>query len=529
MPRRGRLLICLSCVVVTTASVTFAVGAPSALASTHPLTSWTETDQFSEPGPNSFGQSVAISADGTTAVVGDPSVTDGQNQDAGVAYIFTGANGTWSEVAELTPPDPAYGINFGGSVSISSNGSTILVGAAGQSQPGQPECASGEAYVYDKTGNTWSESAGLYIPPSENMGNDCTNGFGSSLSLSSAGTTALIGAYYSDEDNVTASGAAYIFTGSGSSWSQQATMTASDIGTGDCFGISVALAADGTTAIIGANGEATDSFPGAAYIFSGSGSSWTQKKELTVTSESTNEEFGSSVGISAAGTTAAVGAAVEGNDGDGAAYVFTVSGSTWSNAQLIEPSPTGTDEFGWAFAFNSSGSTVFVGTPQYVDRADGVTNVGAVFAYTGSGTSWAEEAIFSSNEAQGVDNDGAGGLGISVSSTSDGSTVLASSPDGWGDKSTNGFVFSFSSGGTPGPTVSGFTPTSGPVGTTVTITGTNLSDASAVTFDGVAGTIKKDTATKIKVKVPTTATTGKIKVTTSGGSVTAKGKFTVTK
>jgi YVTN family beta-propeller protein len=78
------------------------------------------------------------------------------------------------------------------------------------------------------------------------------------------------------------------------------------------------------------------------------------------------------------------------------------------------------------------------------------------------------------------------------------------------------------------PTITSFSPASGPVGTVVTIKGTNLSGATKVTFNGVKGTITKDTATKIKVKVPSGATTGKIKVVTPGGRAKTATAFTVT-
>jgi uncharacterized repeat protein (TIGR02543 family) len=78
------------------------------------------------------------------------------------------------------------------------------------------------------------------------------------------------------------------------------------------------------------------------------------------------------------------------------------------------------------------------------------------------------------------------------------------------------------------PTITTFTPTSGPVGTIVTIKGTNLSGATKVTFNGVKGTITKDTAMRLKVKVPSGATTGKIKVITPGGKVKTATVFTVT-
>jgi hypothetical protein len=94
----------------------------------------------------------------------------------------------------------------------------------------------------------------------------------------------------------------------------------------------------------------------------------------------------------------------------------------------------------------------------------------------------------------------------------------------FGHNVTNGIV----QGGGAAPTITSFTPTAGPVGTTVTITGTNLTGATSVKFNGVSATITSNTATQIVTKVPTGATTGPITVTTPSGTATSATNFTVT-
>ncbi len=474
-------------------------------ANAQPDTSWTQDASFTSSDGTSgdnFGEAVAISGNGTMAVVGAPY----HNSYQGAAYVFSDSGGTWSQVAELTASNGTSDAYFGVSVAVSSDGSTILVGASNQPLVDQPECANGEAYIFSNSGGTWSQKAELTAASNTPI---CANTFGGSVSLSSAGTTALIGADYSDIDSTDATGAAYVFTDSGGTWSQQAVLTASNAASGDEFGYSVALSGDASTAILGATGGATDGFPGAAYIFSNSGGTWSQKTELTVSS---SYEFGWSVAISDNGSTAAVGEPLEGDDGQ--AYVFTNSGDTWSDTELT---PSGSPEsggFGFSVAVSSDATTVLVGA--YTASLD--NSVGSVYQFSSSGSAWPQQAEFSSDQE-------ATYLGRSISMSSD-STALVGAPGGQGDSSV-GQAYVFSSA-VAAPTIASFSPTSGPPGTKVTITGTNLSGAVSVTFNGASATIKKDTATKLKVKVPEGATTGKIKVTTSEGSVTSTTKFKVT-
>jgi hypothetical protein len=218
-----------------------------------------------------FGDSVAL--DGDTAIIGAPE----EGTDTGAAYVFTGSGANWSQQAKLTSSDAAYFDNFGTSVAIS--GDTALVGdyPSGQPKPGA-------AYVFARSGANWSQRAELAAA-------DATAGdaFGASLALQDG--TALIGA----RDQVVAGtrcGAGYVFTGSGANWTQQAELTGSDAATASSFGCSVALSGD--TALVGADTQAVDgkSHAGAAYVFTGSGANWSQQAELSDPADAANDMFG---------------------------------------------------------------------------------------------------------------------------------------------------------------------------------------------------------------------------------------------
>ena len=182
--------------------------------------------------------------------------------------------------------------------------------------------------------------------------------FGWSVAIS--GDTALVGAPQHAVGSNAYQGAAYVFAGSGSTWTQRAELTAADGAAWDKLGSSVALSGD--TAVIGAPRHVVGStFHGAAYVFAGSGGTWTQQAELTASDGAAWDFFGFSVAIS--GDTALVGApshAVSGNSQQGTAYVFAGSGSTWTQqAELSASDGAAGDNFGWAVAF--SGNSALVG------------------------------------------------------------------------------------------------------------------------------------------------------------------------
>jgi len=252
-----------------------------------------------------FGISVALSSDGNTALVGALFHTvNGNTNYQGAAYVFANSAGSWSQQQELTASDGAGGDLFGNSVTLSSDGNTALVGAYAHTVNGNRY--QGAGYVFTNSAGSWSQQQELTA--SDGAESDY---FGNSVALSSDGNTALVGAYAHTVNGNRYQGAGYVFTNSAGSWSQQAELTASDGVYDDEFGISVALSSDGNTALVGAlfhtvNGNTN--YQGAAYVFTNSAGSWSQQQELTASDGAGGDLFGNSVTLSSDGNTALAGA-----------------------------------------------------------------------------------------------------------------------------------------------------------------------------------------------------------------------------
>ena len=320
-----------------------------------------------------FGFSVALSGD--TAVIGVLRDDDNGN-DSGSAYVFTRSGTTWSQQAKLTATDGAANDTFGGNVALS--GDTAVIGSLGDDDDVNG-VDSGSAYVFTRSGTSWSEQAKLTAADGA-AGDE----FGYSVAI--LGDTAVIGAAR-DDDKGKDSGSAYVFTRSGTSWSQQAKLTAADGAAGDVFSISVALSGD--TAVIGAdlNDEKGDN-SGAAYVFTRSGSTWSQQAKLTADDGAAGDLFGIRVALS--GVTAVIGAARDDDKGDnaGAAYVFIRSGTRWSQrAKLTADDGAANDRFGTRVAV--SGNTAVIGAILDDDNSD---NSGSAYVFTQSGTTWSQRA-----------------------------------------------------------------------------------------------------------------------------------------
>ncbi|MFN9458181.1 MAG: BACON domain-containing protein, partial [Acidobacteriota bacterium] len=378
------------------------------------------------------GDTLVVSADqeasGATGVNGDQSNNSAPN--AGAVYVFVRSGGSWSQQAYLKASNTGGGDRFGTSVAIS--GDTVVVGASGEDSDavgvnapaGTGGCAEGDAgcqpgtqssnasswagaaYVYVRTGSTWSQQA--YLKASNPGASDQ---FGATVGLS--GDTVVVGAPieastatgvdgYQDNECAPGSGAAYVFVRSGSMWSQQAYLKASNTGGGDLFGYALAIAGD--TIVVGAyaesssatgvNGNESDdsrSAAGAAYVFVRSGGTWLQQAYLKASNTEAGDVFGNWVAIF--GDTVVVGApwedsnatGVNGTQGDnsatdaGAAYVFVRSGGSWSQQAYLKASNTGAgDNFGYSVAID--GDTVAV--PARYERSD-ATGVNATLGTGG--------------------------------------------------------------------------------------------------------------------------------------------------
>lgn len=387
-----------------------------------------------------FGNAVGLSGD--TAIIG----AEGKN----CAYIYTRNNSSWS-IQSILAPD--VGGDFGFSVAIS--GDTVAIGAYGDNSNaiginGNPTNsaapASGAVYVFVRNGTNWTRQA--YIKASNTGSGDL---FGRSVSL--WGETLVVGAYNEDgsaagvngnqmSDSETNSGAAYVFVRSGTNWSQQAYLKASNVQSNDWFGFSVATFGD--TVVVGApaedsnaqgiNGNQGDNnaaSAGAAYVFTRSGTNWTQTAYLK--SHNHREGFGFGWATAMHEETIVVGANSEPFNtmgingvngplpgsgaayGSGAVFVFVRTNGIWSQQSYIKASNTGTiDNFGNSVSIHHD--MLVVGANWEDSNSTGINSnqldnsfgqSGAAYLFIRDGTNWSQHSYMKASNTGGNDEFGA--------------------------------------------------------------------------------------------------------------------------
>ena len=383
-------------------------------------------------GSDHFGNVVALSDDGHTMAVAaywESSASTGVNGDqadnsipqAGAAYIFTRDGDTWSQQAYLKASNTGWagengllgdGDQYGFSLALSGDGNTVAVGAITEDSNGtgingnqadDSAISAGAVYVYSRTGDEWSLQAYIKSPTTADA--DPTNGdfFGFSIGLSDDGNTLAVGVY--DEDGASrkingpidgerrGSGAAYVFTREGATWSRQAYIKVSNAEGGDSWGISVALSGDGNTLAMGTADEdcpatgvnpggcdddrAANTSVGAAAVFVRNGTTWTEQAYIKASNTGVEDWFGVRLALSDDGNVLAVGGPNEDgasqgiNNGQpnddsaieaGALYLFSRSGTEWAQEAFVKGSNTEAfDEFGNAVALSGDGRTMAVG------------------------------------------------------------------------------------------------------------------------------------------------------------------------
>jgi len=307
-----------------------------------------------------FGWNVSLSSDGNTLAVGatgeesnarviGEDEDDNSAPDAGAVYVFIRSGTTWTQQAYVKASNTDAGDQFGYSVSLSSDGNTLAVGArsegskargiigADDDEDDNSAPNAGAVYVFIRSDTTWTQQA--YVKASNT---DENNWFGWSVSLSSDGTTLAVSAIGEDsnatgigedenDNSAYGAGAVYVFSRSGTTWTQQAYVKASNTQVVDLFGYSVSLSSDGNTLAVGVIGEdsnakgiggeednnLTTSAAGAVYVFSRSDTTWTQQAYVKASNTGANDQFGSSVSLSSDGNTLAVGATREGSNATG--------------------------------------------------------------------------------------------------------------------------------------------------------------------------------------------------------------------
>lgn len=350
---------------------------------------------------DTFGWSLALSDDGTTIAVGAPS-EDGSNNssvDSGAVYVFANTGSGWAQQAYLKAATVLAGANFGESVALSSDGTRLAIGAPLEDN------SAGSVYVFIRNDTAWDQVSRI---KADNAYNDAY--FGWSVALSDDGQTLAVGSpgeanalstLNTTNHNAGNAGAAYVFTLNASGVkSSQIYLKASTIAANDNFGAATALSGSGNVLAVGS--PYTASGTGAAYVFTRSGSTWGTPAYLAV-SDSGTGNFGAALALDTAGNTLAIGAPYEAANA-GAAYVFTRSTNTgaWGQQPVrIQGSNTeANDNFGSALALNSDGSVLAVGAIGESSSATGIggdqtdnskDGVGAVYLFNRSGAAWPQQ------------------------------------------------------------------------------------------------------------------------------------------
>jgi hypothetical protein len=324
------------------------------------------------------GHAVALSADGNTAVVGGPD----DSSQAGAAWVLIRRGGTWTQQAKLVGTGAVGVAQQGTSVALSADGNTAIVGGPGDN--GQ----AGAAWVFTRSGGTWTQQAKLVGGGALGIAQQ-----GTSVSLSGDGNTAIVGGPNDDSQ----AGAAWVFARGGATWTQQAKLVGSGAVGIAMQGTSVALSGDDNTAIVG--GPFDNSFAGAAWVFircPGIGG-WCQQAKLVGSGAIGSVVFqGISVVLSADGNIAVSGGPVD-NLNSGAAWVFVRIGGTWSQqAKLVGSGAVGSAEQGSSVALSSDGNTAILGGPNDKSQA------GAAWVFTRSdGVVWNQQAKLFGSGAMG--------------------------------------------------------------------------------------------------------------------------------
>ncbi len=324
-----------------------------------------------------YGYSVSMSADGATLAVGGGQA--GDNIDPKLVLIYSLGPAGWSLQSTLTSLNFTVNDYFGTSLSISNDGNTLIVGA-----PGEDSSATGVGGA--------------------------------------------------DSNDVSGSGAAYVFTRVGTTWSQTAYLKASNTQSGDQFGSAVSISGNGKTVAVGApfedsalggvnadqsNNGAVNS--GAAYIFKLTGTSWAQDAYVKASVPQASHFFGLSLSLDDSGDSLLIGAPGYGVSvaNSGAVFYFEKNGSAWSQNQLINASnPVVLDYFGFKVALSNDGNTFAASAPAFSSLGSGSVSV------FNKNISWDEEAVISANNSDPDDK-----FGLSIAISTDGNRLVVGAPN----------------------------------------------------------------------------------------------------
>jgi hypothetical protein len=319
---------------------------------------------------DAFGATLAISTDGSTAVIGAPFKTLSGMTKSGAAYVFVRAGTVWTQAAELMGSPSSAGDNFGASVSIAGIGTVVAVGAPRHAVAGHVHA--GEVSVFKRAGTNWTASGTL-------TASDAATGDGFGHAVIVKEQLVLVSAPLHSNANGS-TGAVYEFDGSTGSYVQKTVLTASDGHVNDDFGWSLDLSL--ATMLIGTPGHALAGHgTGAVYVFTHNDTTgiWTQRAILAPPDGNTDDNFGATVAISDG--TVAIGDThhdVGTNHAEGAIYLFTGAAATWTQqAEITASDATAGTNFGQSVAIYPT--TAMVGEPRHSAATVHAAGIVAIF------------------------------------------------------------------------------------------------------------------------------------------------------
>jgi hypothetical protein len=319
-----------------------------------------------------FGYAVALSSDGNTLAVGAPT-QDTAGADAGIAFVFARTGTSWSQQTVVSAATPDANDWFGASIALSASGDTLAVGAFQDDGASNAVPDTGAVYTFERTGTSWSVGATL-----RETNQDPSDEFGYSVAFAD-GDTLAIGAPNEDSDGtaetnnaVTEAGAVFVFVRSGLAWIPQGYLKAPSPTAGDFVGKQVSIATNGNVVLAAAAGDDSIlSNSGAAYVYTRAGTTWSAPAQLKATTPADDGQFGATVALSGDGMHCAIGAPLEDGSGADTGIAYLYDGTT-VDGTMTSPSPTTGDQFGGSVALSSNGRTRAFAIPREDGSATGI-------------------------------------------------------------------------------------------------------------------------------------------------------------
>ncbi|WP_299363667.1 T9SS type A sorting domain-containing protein [Winogradskyella sp.] len=363
------------------------------------------SDIDGEASNNLSGISVSISSDGLVVAVGAP-LNGGNGANSGHVRIYENQGDNWVQIGSDIDGE-ALGDSLGQSVSLSSDGSVVAIGAPSNDANGVIN--SGHVRIYENQGGNWVQIG------SDIDGEVSGDRLGQSVSLSSDGSVVAIGAPFNIGTQV-GTGHIRIYENQGGNWVQIGSDITGDL-SGDSFGESVSLSGDGSVVAVGASlNDANGINSGHARIYENQGGNWVQIGQ-DINGDGLEDRLGESVSLSSDGTIVAVGAPYNNSNAvdSGHVRIYENQGGNWVQIGFDIDGEASGDALGASVSLSSDGSVVAIGAP--FNDGNGF-NSGNVRIYENQGGNWVQIGSDINGETSGDIS------GNSISLSSDGTVLV---------------------------------------------------------------------------------------------------------